>query len=182
MPIFYDSIPATGPKNSLRRVGFFGHQSQHKGLFLLPNIVNHLIALGYEVIVQDSGGMVSGNQSRVLKILPAYIDDLANEMKNCDLIICPYDPKHYQLSGSGIAWEAISHGVPVIGPAETGIARFINETGAGVTFDAFNATSILSAVEVANSRYGEISLAAFNTSQIWSATHGSLKFIEKMLY
>lgn len=180
LPLLVDAAPAQAPKLKLKRIGFFGDQSNRKGLQLLPELINRLNYLGYEITIQDSKGKISGKQSQQLTIL-GYVEDMAEEISKCDLIVLPYDPNIYKHMASAIAWESVARGVPVVAPADTVPGDFVLKENAGVTFQSFTADSIIDAITSLNSKFESVSTGAFNASQNWANQHGSDKFANEMM-
>jgi glycosyltransferase involved in cell wall biosynthesis len=180
LPLLVDAVPAQTPKLKLKRIGFFGDQSNRKGLHLLPELIKRLNYFGYEITVQDSKGKINGEQSQQLTIL-GYVEDIAQEMSKCDLIVLPYDPDTYKHMASAIAWEAIARGLPVVAPAGTVPGHFVLKHNAGVTFQSFTADSIMDAIARLNLNFETVATGAFNASQHWAAQHGSDKFVNAML-
>jgi hypothetical protein len=179
-PILVDANPPLAPKSTMKRVGFFGHQSIRKGSKLISDLTQHLLKAGLEVVVQNSTGKVNGKQSQQLSIL-GYIEDFSEEISKCDLVILPYDSDVYKNMASGVAWEAIARAVPVIAPANTVPGGFVTSENAGITFKEFSAHSIIDAVTQASSEFKSIADGAFRASKNWSTNNGTDKFVEAIL-
>lgn len=180
MPLLVDAHPAQAPKSKLQRIGFFGNQSTYKGLPLIPELTKQIMDLGYEITIQDSKGKISGNESSRLKIL-SYVEDIAEEIEKCDLVMLPYNPYVYKHKASAIAWEALARGVPVIAPQDTVPGDFIAQHNAGITFKSFTVDSIIEALVDANLKFSDIANGAFNASKNWAQHHGTDKFTNAML-
>ena len=180
LPILVDANPASAPKSALKHIGIFGNQNSRKGDFMIPDLVQSLLKLGYKVTVQDSKGRITADQVQNLIILD-YVEDLSKEIYKCDLVLLPYNPSAYKGQSSGIAWEAMACGVPVIAPAETIPGDFVKNHEAGVTFAEFTVDGIVDSVLLAKSDFKTIALGAFNASNNWAANHGTIKFVEAML-
>lgn len=179
-PVAHDGAPSGVCKAELRRIGFFGYQRPEKGAGLLPSIVPQLLRDGHEVIVQDSGEFVRAIPMQGLTVLP-YVPSLADEIAKCDLIVAPYDPAAYRTKGSGIVWDSLASGVPVIAPAGTAIGSLVQSTGAGVLFGSLEPSDVYRAILEARRDFGRISEAALNASLEWSGRHGIKHFVSAML-
>ena len=170
-------------RKKLRKIGFFGHQHKRKGISMLPGLVKSLLISGYEIVIQDSGNVITGEvgakQDRIA-LLP-YVDDFAKAMSPCDLIVMPYQKESYRFMGSGILWEAVASGIPVVVPAHTTLANIIEETGGGVCFDFETIDSVLDAIDRASKNYDQIAKDAYDSSAVWLQTNGVKKFVEKFL-
>ncbi len=179
-PILQDGLLANAPKDQMRKVGIFGQQRREKGADLIPALITMLLAEGYEVVLQDSQGRPEISASPNLTTL-GYVDNFAQEISLCDLILLPYDPDDYRVRLSAVAAEALASGVPVAAPAGTSIESLVRETGAGTLFSEHTAESILGAVADAKQHFTVLAEAAFKTSQVWSSKHGPSHFVDSLL-
>jgi len=179
-PVAHDGAPSGVRKTELRKIGFFGYQRPEKGAALLPSLVPQLLHDGHEVIVQDSGEFVRAIPTQGLTVLP-YVPSLADEIAKCDLIVAPYDPAAYRTKGSGIVWDALASGVPVIAPAGTAIGTLVQSNGAGILFGALEADDVYRSILEARRNYERISRAAFRASLEWCSRHGIRHFVSAML-
>ena len=83
--------------------------------------------------------------------------------------------------GSGIVWDAIASGVPVMVPSDTAPGLLVEETGAGKTISVLSIDAICRAVIDVRQNYEQISMAAFEASRRWHATQGVKPFVAAML-
>jgi hypothetical protein len=179
-PVAHDGAPAGMRKTGLTRIGLFGHQRADKGAALLPELVSRLLRDGFEVVLHDSGGLVRAGNAPGLTVL-GYVPFLPEEIAKCDLVVVPYDPTIYRSRGSGIVWDAIASGVPLIVPSGTAPSRLVDETGAGKTIDALSVDAICRAIIDVRQNYERVATAAFEASRRWQATHGVKRFVAAML-
>ena len=179
-PVPHDGAPTVIRKAGVTRIGFFGDQQLRKGRTLIPALVTRLLQDGFQVVLHDSGDRVRAENTPGLTVL-GYLPCLADEIAKCDLVIVPYDPTQYRLMGSGIVWDAIASGVPVIVPADTGPGLLVNETGAGKTISVVSIDAICRAIADVQQNYEQISIAAFEASQHWRTTQGVKAFVAAML-
>jgi hypothetical protein len=180
VPVPHEGAPTGVCKSRLTRIGFFGHQRVEKGAALLPELVSRLLQAGFQVVLHDSGGVVRVENTPGLTVLD-YVPCLAEEIAKCDVVIVPCDPTKYRLMGSGIVWDAIASGVPVMVPSDTAPGQLIEQTGAGKTFDVLSIEGICRAVIDVQQNYEQISMAAFEASRRWHATQGVKAFVAAML-
>ena len=121
-------------------IGFLGSQNQSKGFHMIPGIVEKLLKtnLPISIYVHDSLFYMRkevGYLQEMAKANPNLIIDLSRKdakqwedaIHKCDLIVAPYVPEEYATSSSGIACEALAHGVPLIVTANTTLARQLEE-------------------------------------------------------
>jgi glycosyltransferase involved in cell wall biosynthesis len=179
-PIPHEGSPIPAPKQALRRIGFFGQQRGEKGGALIVKIVAALAAQGYTVVLQDSGGGKPHFDSDRVEVM-GYVDRFSDAIAACDLVVLPYQPDAYRTRGSGVLWEALASGVPVVAPFGTAPGRWIEETGAGTLFVNLTVDGVLRAVAKANESYSVISAAAYAASKSWPRRHGIERFADALL-
>ena len=176
----HDGVPGVRHKTSPTRIGFFGFQRQEKGVEILPSLVPQLIKDGHEVVMHDSGGMVQVEATDKLTVL-GFVPSLAQEIARCDLVVAPYLPQPYRVRGSGIVWDCIASGVPVIVPGGTACGDLVRNSGSGKTFPALSAQAVYGAIQAAKQDYAVIARAAGEASRRWPETDGSRRFAQAML-
>jgi glycosyltransferase involved in cell wall biosynthesis len=179
-PIPHDGAPISAPKQALRRIGFFGQQRREKGGAIVVKVAAELAARGHSVVLQDSGGGKPPLDSDRIEIL-GYVDQFAEAIAGCDLVVLPYQPDAYRSRGSGVLWEALASGVPVVAPFDTAPGRWIEQTGAGTLFVKFEVDDVLRAVARAGESYAAIAAAAYATSKSWPQRHGMERFVDALL-
>ena len=179
-PVAVDGAPTGIRKTRLARLGLFGHQRARKGATLIPALVPRLLQDGFQVVVHDSGNKVRLGSAPGLTVL-GYVPSLAEEIAKCDLVISPCDPTAYRLMGSGIVWDAIASGVPVIVPSGTAPSLLVEETGAGRLSSAVSVEAICDAIIDVQQNYEQISIAAFEASRRWHTTQGVKLHVAAML-
>jgi glycosyltransferase involved in cell wall biosynthesis len=179
-PIASDGVPTATCKTTLKTIGFFGHQRSEKGAMLLPALIPLLLTNGYQVVVHDSGDMIKASNAPGLTVL-GYVPNLGEEIAKCDLVVTPYDATRYRSKGSGIVWDALASGVPVLAPRATAPGQLVETTGAGRLFDASTQESVLNSIRMVARDYSTVASAAFAVSQTWRNQHGSKRFAAAML-
>ena len=179
-PVAYDGAPTGTRKTGVARIGFFGHQRRNKGVTLIPELVPRLLRDGFQVVVHDSGNKLRVGSAPGLTVL-GYLPSLAEEIAKCDLVILPIDPTAYRSMGSGIVWDAIASGVPVIVPSGTAPGLLVEETGAGKLTSAISVDAICRAIIDVQQNYEQISVAAFEASRRWHTTQGVKLHVAAML-
>jgi len=170
-----DNIPLAEPKSQLTTIGFFGHQRADKGADNVIPLVEQLINK-YNVILHDSAGVLKYTHPKVTCY--ASVPVLADIIRQCDLVILPYNRNKYRKMSSGILCESLSVGVPCIVPDGTTQADWVNITHAGL---AFKNNDILETIEQASDNYRELANNAYQTATAWPAQYGIEKFIKAMI-
>lgn len=180
LPIPHDGKPISEARESLRTIGFLGHQRGEKGAGLLMGLTRQLVEDGFRIVLQDSGGNARDIAHPSVTRL-GYVDDIADAILQCDLVVLPYTPSRYRIKGSGILWESIASGIPVVAPFATAPGNWIERTGAGTLFMHGTEQSIREAVLRARDTYPTIAAAALEASRAWPRTHGVAHFIREMI-
>jgi glycosyltransferase involved in cell wall biosynthesis len=173
LPIPVDAGPPADLGSDVKTIGFFGGQANRKGAAILPTLVSRLLGQGFRVVLHDSSGRTAARLTAHpnLKVL-GYLPDLPPAMAECDLVVAPYEPDAYRHMASGVVWEAISRGVPVIAPGDTAPGRFIQELGAGATFAVHSVDGICEAIDDVRAHWGRVSQAARQACEAWPDQHG----------
>lgn len=179
-PSYFDGIPPSAPRTSLKTIGLFGHQRPEKGAFLIKEIVDELVAIGYRVIVTDSGNKLGLTGRPGLTVL-GFVPSLSAEMVKCDLVVLPYEPDRYRNRSSGVIMDALASGLPAVVPFGTMPGRWIDRTGAGTQFVELQTNQVLAAIECAHANFSLISGAAYRASLSWKKKHGIVRFAKALL-
>lgn len=175
-----DGPPIPEPKTALKRIGFFGHQRGEKGSDLMAPLIERLIAEGYAVTFQNSNAEFQMPDVPELELL-GYVDDLAEPISRCDLVILPYEIGKYAARGSGILVECLALGVPVSAPVGTLPARTIEQFGLGPLFGAVRPDVIYRAIKSAERTYPALAARSFNVAQQFVRRNGVARFASALL-
>jgi Glycosyltransferase len=181
-PIPHDGV-APRRRTALATVGILGHQRHTKGLGRLQQNVDRIAQLGFRVIVQDSQEtsveeLASGNPA-VSRY--GYIDELPSLINECDALLLDYDTEMYRRGGSGIAWEAIASGVPLIVPNGTTMSMLVENYQCGLKFAQNDPEAPFRALQKARESYDELAGNALQASEKFRSIHGTKKFVDFML-
>lgn len=181
-PIPYDGVPASRCRSELLTVGILGHQRDAKGLQAVGKLVNGLIRRGYRVILNDSSErlQVDTRDSDRLRVL-GHVPILGTLIQECDLVLLNYDPEVYRFSGSGIAWEALACGVPVLAPVGTTMSRLVRDYGAGATFCTHDPASMYEQLDAMRADYAKQARRAQQAAEAFKAAHGTAKLVDRVL-
>lgn len=181
MPLIYDACPPEMPRQSLKRIGFFGNQRDEKGARLIESLVPRLIEAGNEVLLHDSSGQFARQPPHPDVRIISYSNSLAGEIVGCDLLVAPYLSDPYRRRMSGVVIEALSVGVPVIAPQGSSPGNLVARYGAGILFEEFSPDSVLAAVTQARDHYRSIAKGAYDASLDVAAQHGLARFVAEAL-
>lgn len=179
LPIPFDGMPIESKKVELKRIGFFGHQRPGKDQLAPMPIATRLAEMGFEIIVQSTTGKNAGSDPKIRTM--GYVENLAEAIAQCDLVIVPYSAEKYRFKGSGILWEALASGVPVLAPYGSAPGRWIEKSGAGGVFLDHSADSIVTAVRLIQEDFGVVSEKAHQFAKIWPEKHGIARFSRHLI-
>ncbi len=173
LPCPHDGTANDRKPASLRRIGFFGHQRAARGIDLIPELVDALLAKGLEVVVQDSGGSLKSEGNGAPITVLGYIEDFPSELARCDAVIWPSHWEAYSHSLSGVVSECIAAGVPVIVPSGCLPAQIAARYGCGVFFHEYSRAAILDAVDDAAREYPDLAARARAAAAAWRSQNGT---------
>lgn len=206
VPMLFEAT--TGRRNRVGKrpivVALLGHQQRTKGYHLAPAIVRRLLEARSELrflihnsdpaaaATEDPTGLVEA-QRRLREIAardrrvelseePAGKDLWSSLLERSDLMLCPYVRESYQGGFSGVAVEAIANGIPVVGPAGTGIETLIEEFGgAGTVFERPEPDAIADATLKLLDDFDRYAALAHRAAMIWPTRYGSRAMVDAVL-
>ena len=178
LPCPHDGASDTRNRSRLRRIGFFGHQRGERGVELLPQLITALLARGFEVVVQDSGGTMRRQGQHPRLVTLPFVDDFAAQLARCDLVICPSRLESYVAAHSGVVSECIAAGVPVMLPSGCLPADLAARLRTGIFFHGFSPDAILEAVDGAADRFAAIVREARAGAAAWRRQNGADRLVD----
>jgi glycosyltransferase involved in cell wall biosynthesis len=176
----FDGPPIDAPRTELKRIGVFGQQRAEKGTRRLSSLFDRLVADGYAVTLQNSNPRYQDPSHPQVKVLP-FVEDFAEPIRDCDLVVLPYDIDSYAGKGSGILAQATAVGIPVVGPLGTLPGRIIEKYQLGPLFGVSTADAIYAAVKRAQQDYPRYAGNAFNAAHGIGKHYGAQQFAEALL-
>lgn len=177
-PIPFEGIKAISPRKLMNSVAILGHQRSSKSMHL-GDLIKGLTELDFNVNFNDSSEKIKITNNMVDKVKSyGYVEDLGEIIAQSDAVILPYDKNFYRFNGSGIAWQSISSGVPLVAPAGTSISKMLSIYNNGVLFYDNSSKSILNAVVEMRSNFNSISNYSYEAMIKWRVINSLDKFIE----
>ena len=181
-------------------VATLGHQRPAKGYHLMPEIAEALLRSRDDIrLLVHSGLREDVLKGRMKEVHQAMRDLAAREprlilesgiagrelwpklLEKSDLVLCPYDPQRYVASYSAVAVEAITNGIPVVGPASTSMEALLREFGGpGTTFDQHQVTSIVAAANRVLDDFERYANLAHRASLIWPEIYGPNRMVDSL--
>jgi hypothetical protein len=193
MPIRYPSLP--GPTVASRsgpvRFGFLGDGRQEKGLHHFTNVIllqseAPLPKAEFFVHVSNEQGrnadQILGDVSNCRVLCQEVSNDgYWNLIDSCDVIVLPYDPKYYHIRGSGIVFEAMGMGKPVIVTAGSCLDWLLAKYGGSGLRCDYEPWSLLRAVEAIAKGFPDFAAIAEAAAPAIQARHNPRNFMDVLL-
>lgn len=180
-PIPYDSpFSDRSARAACHVLGFFGLQRDEKGLGRVMELTEGLLARGFKVVFHDSLGRGGPRPHPSLSVL-GHVPSLGEAIARCDAVILPYSVEHYRSKGSGILWECLAAGVPVVAPLGSTMGRWLNRFDCGVCYAEGEASAVYKAVELLARNYEFYARNAELASRWWATAHGIDRFVGSLL-
>lgn len=181
LPIPHDGFVKSSSAGSPPRVGVLGHQRGDKGLGRLNDLVVALRAQGYGVVLHDSSGTVQAvGNDRGLMVF-GYEKDFHAVLRYCDVVVLDYDLDAYRFNGSGIAWECIASGIPLVAPLGTSISRLLQQHRCGSTFVGSNLASLLESLKEVLDSYERFASDAHRARTQYHGVNGTERLAEALV-
>jgi hypothetical protein len=170
-----------------------GHQRYDKGYHLMPEVVEGLLRNNenVEILLHNAKPEVMAETQDALRRLAQNdrritIDErIADKsvwlelLDKSDLIICPYNILRYTTSHSTVVSESIAHAIPLVVPANTVLARVLEEYGEpGTMFKEYTASSILTASQQALDHFDFLAERAMYGSELWAERNGPGRLVD----
>jgi glycosyltransferase involved in cell wall biosynthesis len=200
-PAFWEDKAATREREDSHLtplIGVFGNSKREKGFHLLPEIIEHISAHLRErsprfVIQVDHArddAALTEAEAALGRIQTAQIEILRGSLsmdaywaalRRVDLFLLPYDPARYRSRGSGLLSEAANLGVPVVGPAGTGIGDELQQArAAGIVYARYEPEAIAAATIEAIKTLAQLSEEARALSGGWRKTNSGLGYLRTL--
>lgn len=181
-PVYLDGMPSSPTSGEPLTIGFFGHQREEKGGSLLLELVQQLKGR-FRVLVHDSQGQLPESLHNDPQVeVHGYVDDLSRLISRCDMAVLPYDPEQYKSKGSGILWEAVGSGVPVVAPAKCTPGRFVLSHNAGTVFEEFTVQGIVQAIDQLSADHARHKASSLTLAAEWKTRHGIDAFMKTFVF
>jgi glycosyltransferase involved in cell wall biosynthesis len=175
-----DGPPIPEPKTDLKRIGFFGHQRDEKGVGIMKPLLSRLVADGYKVTFHNTDRNCEVPSVPGVDML-GYVEDIAVPIAECDLVVLPYNVQQYRARGSGILMECLALGIPIAAPVGTLPGRIIERFGVGPLFAVTSARFIYQAIKLAERNYLTFATNAHKAAQDFCKRNGVARFAAALL-
>lgn len=189
-----------GPTGAPLRIGYLGHARLERGAHLIPGIVRRTRQLvGDRATFQVHMDLRGWNGMQIhpsiredlMELTPEginrlFLGDMSMEayfnfLSGVDLMLFPYNER-YALSGSGIYFEALACGMPMVVPRDSFMHRHLERLGGGVVpFDTLDETAVATAVAAAIDRFPELRAKSSDVGPAWQRDHDLSDFASSLL-
>jgi hypothetical protein len=167
-PIPYDPRSANSQSGTARPAAllFVGDAKADKGFTFIPELADRLCGMwpGWDFLIHANLGSSWGPALEAYDVLTTTVvprhnnlivqtgrlsrKDYLELMDKADCLIATYDPVVYARKSSGVVWEAISLGLPMLVPADTWLENEAREWGAGCrSYKDFSVDGIIESFE-----------------------------------
>lgn len=178
-PIPYDGADPAKRSDRLEMVGLLGHQRVEKGLGNIFDVVNKCLALGLHVTLQDSSEKLQKLMTPNARVnIFGYVESMGSLIAQCDVTLLDYSSEIYRFSGSGIAWESLASGVPVLAPKGTSMSSMLRAYDTGATFCAADPNFKFKALEAMRLDYKSHAARAHAAQQRFKEKNGIKRFVD----
>jgi glycosyltransferase involved in cell wall biosynthesis len=197
LPIRPEPDPASPPAPR-RALLFAGDARADKGVALLPDLVPRLAGAHADwTFVAHVNGNAAWGEAReavaLLEALPARLPgfelaggrlrrtDYMALARGVGIALFPYDPVLYRRKSSGVLWEAISLGTPVVVPAGTWLENEARHWGAGhLAYAGHSAEAIAAAFAAALPRIDELAAQSAEAGRRYRAANGAAALMDQI--
>ena len=176
-------------------VAFLGYQRTEKGYHLIPEIARQLLGSPFPVkLLIHNSSAVDCPVSQQLRALSsenprvAFVERQGDQLHwqdlldRSDLIVLPYEPTRYRRSGSGVATEAVSDGIPMVVPPGSTMERLaITYQGCATTFSSWECHAVTRAIERAVANFEMLAKQAEAGAVDWRRNNGVGLFVDRFL-
>ncbi len=183
-----------------RRVAllFAGDAKVDKGVLLLPELIEKLClahpdwdflvhlnaAASWGVSLEAYNLVVSAKDHfNNLRLVTGRLDRGAYQalLEDVDCMISTYDPKSYARKSSGVVWESISLGAPMLLPENTWLAKEAAEWGAGLhTYAGHSADAIAAAFPAFARQFHDLSNKSAAAAILYQEANGDDAVIDQI--
>ncbi|HIJ63691.1 MAG TPA: hypothetical protein HPQ04_13445 [Rhodospirillaceae bacterium] len=173
-----------------------GYQRAVKGYSLVPDIVEMLLAANADIrfLAHNSNPVETGDlQARMRQIAERnprltldervlQDDQWAEVLERVDIILCPYNLFQYAACCSGVAFDALANGIPLVMPKGSSLERLVEEFGSGGTvFEAHAVDSIVEAALRAVAGFDDMAAKSFQAAGKWAQQRGPKASVDTLL-
>lgn len=169
---------------------FIGDAKPDKGILLLPGLLEAIAGAhpDWDVLLHVNDTTAWGSARKALADLTAIAarranvtmhtgrlprDDYQRLMEAADLLVCTHEPGAYARKSSGIVWEALGLGLPMVVPQDSWLEREAADWGAGaIAASAWSITGLSDAFDTARRQRAALATASAEAARRFHAANG----------
>ncbi len=175
-------------------VGFLGHQRPEKGYHLIPDVLRLLLEkdvrarflihnadMRETAIARELRELAAADSRVCFDQQPADQSYWNGLLDRTDIAILPYEPNRYAASFSGVAVEAVSCGLPIIGPNGTTmktLAERYQKNSIGIT--DWTVEAIADAIVESLQDFPRLSRSAYEGAGEWALENSVSAFVSRL--
>lgn len=195
---FSDAIP---PEKDAYVLLYAGEAKNDKGFENLPELLTRILKTprlkNVKFALHYVGDEVPEAQADVARLTDQMLNEgfslavhrsfldgesYAKLLRNSSLIVVAYDPEHYFEKSSGVTWEAIVYGRPIIATSGSFMGREAEEAGLPVSLASeFNGGAVFDALCSALNDRESSTGAALKASQTYCKENGAGAFAQRLV-
>ncbi len=137
-------VAKTSIKRQKNCIGLLGGLRPEQGLEYVPAVINSLLGCGFSVVIQDSDNRLESPPHPAVKMV-GFVENFRALIQSCSALILNYDPAAYATTTSGVAWEAMVVGTPVLYSRGIASASTFKKYNCGIAFDYGSISQITAA-------------------------------------
>lgn len=155
-------FPTNTPKlvdpSSRKTIGILGNRGLYGAKKDYTNaMVDIICSAGFNVLVQVKGAKNKVKYFKGQKVeIFDYAPNFSDVIQKCSAVLLHYSPRFYEKMGSGIFWEALSCGVPVIATRDTLAYENLLKLENGESFEYGNMEELKKLLQEIKNNHGKI--------------------------
>jgi hypothetical protein len=178
---------------------FAGDVKTDKGFLLMPELADRLCATwpGWDFLIHANSGSSWGPALEAYNELTVAVaprhknlilltgrlsrEDYLALMDRADCLVSTYDPVVYARKSSGVIWEAISLGLPMLVPADTWLEKEAGEWGAAcATYSNFSVDGIVESFWDFSQAVPELKAQCLEAAERYHAQNGVAALMDQI--
>jgi hypothetical protein len=198
IPLCPEPRPSAQTGSRLSALLYAGDMKIDKGIGLLPGLADRLCRehADWGFLVHVNAGIGGAQALRSYDTLGALSarhknldfragrlerDAYLDLLRSADCMISTYDPRAYQGKSSGVLWECISLGIPLLVPAACWLAQEAHEWETGFrTYSPYDIEAICAAFGSMRSEIGALAAQSRSAAEKYRSCNGADALIEQI--
>lgn len=178
-PTRVNLFPPASRNQGYPSIGMIGAQHRFQGNMYQEQAISVALECGFRVILQDTS-----KEPGHFGVISIYgiVEDFKELITKCSVIFLHYDPEMYKKMGSGVYWETLSCGVPVITTMNTVPSKNVAKYKNGSIIRYGDLDQFKSVLREFRSSYEKFSSAADKARMLALKEIGPKKFVDAVVW